>query len=132
MSQKNMEVVWRSYEGWNAGAMDVVRECYDPDATLALEPETSAEVARSIVGIDALMRFYARLREAWDTDVMEPISFVDAGNRVVVHHVWRAKGSGPDLDIDMEIVCTLRHGRICLVEPFPSEEEALKAVGLEK
>src|SRR6478672_2038866 len=100
MSQDNVEIVRRVYEAWNAGAMDVVRECYDPDAVLALEPEPGVEDATGIVGIDAVMGFYAQLREAWDTDAMEPLSFIDAGDRVVVHHVWRAKGSGPELEID--------------------------------
>jgi ketosteroid isomerase-like protein len=63
---------------------------------------------------------------------MEPSSFADAGDRVVVRHVWHARGSGPDLDIELAIICTLSQERICKVEPFWDHHGALKAVGLEE
>jgi ketosteroid isomerase-like protein len=127
MSQENVEIVRRSYEAWNAGAMDALRECYDPSAVIVL----GSEGAEAIVGIDALMLLYVRLREAWDTDEMDPISFTDADDRVVVHHIWRARGHGADLDIKQAVICTLSKGRISQVEPFWDHAEALKAVGLE-
>jgi len=126
-----VEVVRRTYEAWNARAMDTLRECYDPGAVLVLGSEGGPEAAEAIVGIDALMLLYARLREAWDTDEIEPISFTDADDRVVVHYVWRVRGRGTDLDIEQAIICTLSQGRISRVEPFWSHNEALKAAGLE-
>jgi ketosteroid isomerase-like protein len=125
VSRENVEIVRRSYEAWNAGAMDVLRECYDPNAEMVFERDG----AEAIVGIDALMLLYARLRQAWDTDEMEPTSFTDAGDRVVVRHVWHARGRGRDLDIELAVICTLRHGRMLRVEPFWSHHEALKAAG---
>jgi ketosteroid isomerase-like protein len=130
MSQENVEIVRRSYEAWNAGAMHAVRDCYDPDVMIALGPERWGEGEDPIAGIDAVMSLFAKVRETWDTDAMEPVSFTDAGDRVVVHHVHRAKGPGADLDIEQAIVCTLRQGRICLVEVFWKHSEALEAVGL--
>jgi ketosteroid isomerase-like protein len=130
MSQENVEVVRRAYEAWNARAMDALRECYDPSAVIVLGADPGPEGTEAIVGIDALMFLYAGLRAAWDTDEMEPITFTDADDRVVVHHVWRARGGGPDLDIEQAIICTLSNGRISRVEPFWSHQEALKAVGL--
>ena len=132
MSQENVEIVRRSYEAWNAGAMDTLRECYDPSAVMVLGSEGGPEGAEAIVGIDALMLLYVRLREAWDTDEMDPISFTDADDRVVVHHTWHARGRGPDLDIEQAVICTLSQGRISQVEPFWDHHEALKAVGLEE
>ena len=132
MSEENVEIVRRSYEAWNSGAMHALRDCYDPDAMIALGPERWAEGEDPIVGIDAVMRLFARVRETWDADAMEPVSFTDAGDRVVVHHIWRAKGRGRDLDIDQAVVCTLRQERICLVEVFWNHREALKAAGLER
>jgi ketosteroid isomerase-like protein len=131
MSQENVEIVRQSYEAWNARAMGALRECYDPDAVIVLG-EGRPEEAEAIVGIDALMLLYARVRKAWDTDEMEPVDFTDAGDRVVVRHVWHARGRGPDLDIEQAIVCTLSQGRISTVQPFWNHHEALKAVGLEE
>jgi ketosteroid isomerase-like protein len=125
-----VEIVRRSYEAWNAGAMEALRECYDPDVMITVGPEGWAEGEDPIVGIDAVMRLFASLRKTWDTDAMEPVGFTEAGDRVVVHHVWRAKGRGPDLDIEQGVVCTLRDRRICLVQAFWGHDEARKAVGL--
>ena len=94
--------------------------------------EGHPEEPEAIAGVDALMLLYARLREAWDTDEMEPISFTDAGDQVVVRHVWHARGRGRDLDIEQVVICSLRQGRIFRVEPFLDHHEALKAVGLEE
>ena len=132
MAHENVEVIRRAYQAWNAGAMDALRECYDPGAVIVLGSEGGPEGADAIVGIEALMLLYARLREAWDSDEMEPISFTDADDRVVVRYVWRARGRGPDLDIEQAIICTFSQGRISRVEPFWNHHEALKAVGLEK
>jgi hypothetical protein len=65
-------------------------------------------------------------------DVVEPISFVDVGDRVVVRQIWRGIGRGPNANIDLTIICTLRHGRIVSLEYFWDQAEAHKAVGLEE
>jgi ketosteroid isomerase-like protein len=132
MSQENVEIVRRSYEAWNAGEMQALHDCYDPGVMIALGPERWAEGEDPIVGVDAVMRLFAQVRRVWDADAMEPVSFTDAGDRVVVHHVHRARGHATDLDIQQAIVCTLREGRICLVEVFWNHDEALKAVGVEE
>jgi ketosteroid isomerase-like protein len=132
VSQENVEVVRRSYEAWNAGAMDALRECYDPNAVIVFGAEARPEGPEAIAGVDALMLLYARLREAWDADEMDPIRFTDAGDRVVVRYVWHARGRGHDLEIEQSVVCTLSQGRISRVEPFPDHLAALKAVGLEE
>ena len=132
MSQANVEVVRRSYEAWNAGAMAALRECYDPNAVIVFGSDDRPEGAEDIAGVDALMLLYARLREAWGTDEMEPISFTAAGDRVVVRYVWHARGRGRDLDIEQGVICSLSQGRISRVEPFWDHRAALKAVGLEE
>jgi len=75
------------------------------------------------------MRQWEQIRETWDADFVEPISFVDVGDRVVVRQIWRL-GRGPDANIDLTIICTLREGRVTSLEYFRDHAEALKAVGL--
>ena len=57
---------------------------------------------------------------------------MDVGDRVVVRHIWRGFGRGPDMNIDMTIIFTLREGRVTSLEYFRDHAEALKAVGLEE
>ena len=129
MSQENVEVVKAAFDAWNAGDMDRLRDIYDPNVVLHMVrdwPEPGPYVGR-----EAIMRQWEQIRETWDADFVEPISFVDVGDRVVVRQIWRL-GRGPDANIDLTIIVTLRQRRIASLEYFWDHAEALKAVGLEE
>jgi ketosteroid isomerase-like protein len=130
MSQENVEVVRRAYEAWNAGDMDALRELYDPDAMMVRGLEGWPEPFSPVIGCEAVIQMYEQLRETWDADAMEPISFADVADRVVVRTVWRGVGHGPDLNMEMTIMFTVRKSRIFLLEQFWDHTEALEAVGL--
>ena len=132
MSQENVEIVRRTYEAWNRGDMDAVSGACDEGAIIARTVEGWPEPA-PIVGRDAVMRFFAQLRETYsDEDVVAGLSFIDASDRVVVRQIWQGKGRGPDMNMELTAVFTLRGGRIFLLEYFWDHGEALKAVGLEE
>ena len=129
MSQANVEVVKAAFDAWNAGDMDRLRDMYDPNIVLHMIPGWPEP--GPYAGREAVMRQLTQLRETWDADVGELISFVDVGDRVVVRQLWRL-GRGPDANIDLTIIVTLRQGRIASLEYFWDHAEALKAVGLEE
>jgi ketosteroid isomerase-like protein len=128
MSQENVEIVRAGIEAWNAGDTDALREVWDPDVIVRL-PEGWPEPG-PVVGRDAVMRQWERNREVWDADVMEPISLIDAGDRVVVRFIWRGMGRGPESHLEFTAVYTMRKGRISYQESFRDHAEALEAVGL--
>jgi uncharacterized protein len=130
MSQENVEVVRAAYEAWNAGDIETLRELYDPDAVMVRGLEGWPEPFSPVIGRDAVMRMYQQLRETWDADAMEPISITHGADRVVVRTIWRGAGHGPDLNMEMTIIFTVRNGRIFLLEQFWDHAEALEAVGL--
>jgi ketosteroid isomerase-like protein len=80
MSQENVEIVRRAFAAWNAGDVDAIRELHDPD--VIVRPIEGWPGPRPFVGRGAVLRWFEQLREAWDTDAMEPISFIDMGDRV--------------------------------------------------
>ena len=129
MSQENVEVVQASFAAWNAVDMDAFRELHDPDVIwAALEGWPEAE---TLVGREACMSQYERLRAAFDVDTGEPITdFIAAGDRVVVRLIWRGAGQGPDMNMELTSVLTLRKGKIFIIENFWDHAEALEAVGL--
>jgi ketosteroid isomerase-like protein len=129
MSRENVEIVRASYETWNAGDMVALREMYDPGAMLVRGLEGWPEIF-PIVGRDAVMAYFEELRETWDSDSVEAVSLGDAGDSVVVRTVWRGIGHGPDMNLEWTVVCTLRRGRIFLLEYFWDHAEALQALGL--
>src|SRR6185436_6042089 len=103
MSQENVEIVRASFEAWNTGDMDALRELYALDAVL--QPAEGWHEPRPYVGRDAVMQLVARVRETWDSyDAAEPISFVDAGDRVVMRYIWRGRGRGPVMNLEQTVV----------------------------
>jgi ketosteroid isomerase-like protein len=129
MSQENVEIVRASFEAWNAGDMDAYRELHHPDAILRMAegwPEPGPYYGR-----DAVMREYKQLRDTWERDNSELIGdFIDAGDRVVARFIWRGAGQGPEADLELTSVFTVRKGRILAAEYFRDYAEALETLGL--
>jgi len=109
--------------------MDALRELYDPDAIivrgLAGWPEPGP-----FVGREDVVRAFENLRGAWDSDALENVRLIDAGDRVVARSTWRGIGRGPELNMDQTVIVTLRKRKIFLMEYFWDHTEALEAVGL--
>jgi SnoaL-like domain len=111
--------------------MDAVRELHDP-SVIVRYPEGWPEPG-PFVGREAVMRQWKQQRETWDADTFVPISeFIDAGERVFVRFIWRGAGHGPEANIELTTVNTVRKGKIFYVELFWDHAEALEAVGLSK
>ncbi len=129
MSQENAEVVKAFFDAWNAGDVDAIRELYDPEVIMrSVEgwPEPGP-----FVGREAVMRQWARQREAWDTDTAVATSdYIEVGDRVAVRFIWRGAGHGPEANIELTSLTTVRRRRIVYFEFFWDHAEALEAVGL--
>jgi ketosteroid isomerase-like protein len=129
MSQENVEIMRATFEVWNAGDMDALRELYHPDVSLRM-PEGWPEPG-PFVGREAVMRHWKQQREAFDADTVDPISdFIDIADHVLLRFVWRGRGRGPDSDMEVTQVITVRKGKVFLLEHFWDHAEALEAVGL--
>jgi ketosteroid isomerase-like protein len=87
--------------------MDAFGASLDPDVIwAALEGWPEAE---TLVGREACMRQYERMRAAFDVDTVDPITdFIAAGDRVVVRLSWRGTGQGPNMNMELTSVLTLR------------------------
>ena len=129
MSQENVEVALATFEAWNAGDMDALRELYDPD--VVMRPPVGWPEPGPFVGREAVMRQFEQIRETWDKDVLEPIGDpMVAGDRVLLRHIYRGVGRGPESVMEMTVVYTLRKRRVLYQEFFWDHAEALEAVGL--
>jgi ketosteroid isomerase-like protein len=85
-------------------------------------------------GHDGLVCFAWIQAEAVEGFRVEPKTFIDAGEKVVVplRFGGRAAHTGLPLNFDVVHVCTVRDGKWTRLETYPTEEDALKAVGLKK
>jgi ketosteroid isomerase-like protein len=131
MSERNVEVVRRSFEAFVSGDFDAAFAAYHPDAkwtTAEDEPDS-----RTHHGLDEIRRFARTLTEPW-ADRFErtvvPEEYVDLGDWVVVPTSGRVhgKGSGAEVQIRETYAVRLRDHRIVSVDEYRTREEALEAV----
>ena len=129
MSQENVKVLRASFDVWNTGDMTALGELFDTDAVV--RPPARWPESGPFVGRDAAVRFFKQVRDAWEADLIEPISdFVDAGDRVAVRFAWRARGRGPAADMEMSAIARVRDGKMLSLDFCWDHADALEAVGL--
>jgi len=131
VSQENIDVVRTLFDAWNARDMDGLRALYDPNV-IVRAPEGWPEPG-PWVGPESIMQQWNQMREVWKADTLEPITdFIDAADRVAVRFNWYGTGDGPDTDLQLTGIWTVREGRILHTEFFWNHAEALEVMGLDE
>ena len=109
--------------------MDALREYFDPDVIMRM-PEGWPEPG-PYVGREAVMRQFEQQREAFDADALASISdFLDGADHVVVRLIWRGAGYGPEANMEVTGVYTVRKGKVFAIEHFWDHADALETLGL--
>jgi ketosteroid isomerase-like protein len=130
MSQENVEIVRRGYDAFNRGDIEGVIETADPQ----VHWDMSERVFNPSVyeGHDGVRRFVEEMNEVWEDFRLEPLEFIDAGDKVVVSHLirGRGRGSGVDVELPSTSVYTLRNRKVIDNRMYREHSEALEAAGL--
>ena len=138
MSQENVEFVQRGYAALSqmlsSGEVDrsLIESLWTPDCVLrpsGLLPE-SAEMR----GHEGIARFTSNQMEAFDELRVEPLEFIDAGERVVVpiRFGGKARFTGMEIAFAVVHVVTVRDGKVARTDMFREKADALQAVGLQE
>jgi ketosteroid isomerase-like protein len=138
MSEENVEGFWRAVERFNR-AMEsedpadwrrYLEQFVDPEiewvnAPGAIEPGTK----RGHAGMNAV---WENFRSAFERLRVEPQRVIALGDRVVSLGIFRGRGRGSGLDVDVPYgaVLTFRDGKVGRWENFDEPSEALEAAGL--
>jgi ketosteroid isomerase-like protein len=130
MSQENVEIVRRGYEALNRGDVEGMIETTEPHARWDLSERVFNPAVYE--GHDGIRRFIEEIDEVWDHFRLEPLEFIDAGDKVVVSHLvrGRGKGSGVDVELPSTSVYTLRNGKVTGSRMYREHNKALEAAGL--
>jgi ketosteroid isomerase-like protein len=140
MSQENVELWRASIEVFLAGTsesdwtawLDEAARLWDPD----IEWDTSGADAPDIGGVyrgrEAVLGFWREWFAAWETIQFE-YELIDAGDRVVLLLDQRMRGRSTGIEVPLgkyAQIATFRDGLIVHWKIYPSQSEALEAVGL--
>jgi ketosteroid isomerase-like protein len=134
MSQENVDRVRVFLEAWNLDNLakgDFDASLVDPDCVYEDEilPDHAGEVYRGYEGMAHAGRVWL---EPFETYSLELEGVAKAGEFVLSLHRFRAtfRRTGIEFDIPLAWLYTFRDGKITRWRAFPSEAEALEAVGL--
>jgi ketosteroid isomerase-like protein len=123
----NIRIVRRMYEAWDSMDLDTVYSLLDPDGRwvnpdYAVEPGTRH-------GHDGFATALRNIAGSFDSYSHLLGEVVDLGDRVLWHTIFRARGggSGAEVDIPEQHLCTLRDGKITELRWFHDPAEAEQA-----
>jgi ketosteroid isomerase-like protein len=131
MSEENVEVVRRIYEGWAKGDFRTGVELYDPHILLVQGPGFP-EIG-AYVGPKGVREYMKTFLEAWENVTIEARELIESGDSVAAEVIQRAvgKGSGAEpTDFIYFQVWTFRGPRVIRLETIRDRESALEAIGL--
>jgi ketosteroid isomerase-like protein len=131
MSERNLELVRRSFEAFAAGDFETAFADYDSRAqwtTAEDEPDS-----RTYSGLDEIRRLARSFAEPWENRfdrAVVPEEYIDLGDWIVVPTSGRlhGKGSGIEVDIFESYAVQVRDGRIVRVDEYRTREQAIQAV----
>ena len=131
MSQENVEIVRRVYEGWARGDFSE-GDVFHPEVEFEMPDWPEGASSR---GLDAMRRTWLASLSAWDDFRAEPVDFIEAAEDVVVvlNHVQaRGKGSGAEVRADTASVWMFDGGKVVRLVLYWDTDKALEAAGLPK
>ena len=134
MSERNVELMRRSFELWISGDFDAWLATIDPEVGWDISAHPLPDVPNQGQGRDAMLTdMLATYMSGWSNYSMELKELVDAGGGevVAVFHEKATMGvSEVLLDRDLAHRWTVRDGRGIFLRVFPTKSEALAAAAL--
>jgi ketosteroid isomerase-like protein len=132
MSQEQVEVVQSAFDAYFRGDEPALLELVAADVVITQFPE-QVDV-RDFHGHEGFRQVMAEWIGSWDDWSIEILGARELGDLVLATARQRGRGivSGAPMDAEATFVFTVREGLIARWQMFSSEEQALKAVGLEE
>jgi ketosteroid isomerase-like protein len=128
VSEQNLEIVQRGFEGFNERGVEGILPFIHPEFEATTPPNLASE-PDTYRGHDGIRRWFESFDEVMDQIRWDAHDFQQVGERVVVEFTLRARGKTTGLDFgqDAVMVWSLRDGKAVRVELFETLDEALRA-----
>jgi ketosteroid isomerase-like protein len=141
MSQENVEFVraiWEPFKGLDTTAIDWGDEAMREMTERIWSPEVelrwtrSGPEARVYQGRDGLIQAFREWSDAFSEYYVEPLDFIEVGDRVVVPNRQWGIGSTSGIPVEIEVtwVYEIRDNQMARLDEYDTLDEALEAAGL--
>jgi uncharacterized protein len=139
MSQENVENLRAYLEQWSGERLRPEARPGDVFDLVLLDPDVVYEDANlpdhagePYRGHEGVVRAMERWIEPFEWMVIDLEQVIDAGDRLVSIHQWRAKAqhTGIEFDAPLAYLWTFRDGKVIHFRSFLDPKQALEAVGL--
>jgi ketosteroid isomerase-like protein len=135
MSQENVDLARRTYAAFNEALTTdafrpIIQKFCDPE--IVIQPSGTFPETSELRGHDGMLSFLRLNTEAFESFRLEPLEFIDAGDKVVVpvRFGGRARHTGLEVTFDSVHIWTARGEKWARLELIRERAEALEAVGL--
>jgi ketosteroid isomerase-like protein len=130
MSQENVEVVQRIFDGWATGDFSTEPDTFDRHVVFVVSRDFPAWGVQH--GREEVRRYMRDFLAQWDRATFHAERFRAVEGTVVVDALQRSRGkaSGIEGELPFFMVFTFRGRRIVRFDVVMNELEALEAVGL--
>jgi ketosteroid isomerase-like protein len=130
MSEENVEIVRRIFDGWATGDFGAGLTDLDPDVVFVVRHPFPEAV--ETVGPDGIRDYMRRFLENWETYAVEARDLQAVGATVVADAVQHGEGkaSGIEMEQPFFMVFSFLGGKIVRIESILNRDEALEAAGL--
>ena len=132
MSEQDVDVMRRGFEGFNRGDIEAVLDMCDP----AIEwfPPAQLPDVSTYHGHEGVREAAQDMLDIFGALQADPEQFIDAGDRVVVLFRWRGHGRGSGVSLDLvgeqAAVFTMHDGKAMRAQWYIDRSDALEAAGL--
>jgi ketosteroid isomerase-like protein len=130
MSRESVEIVRDAHKALNSGNIDALIRLCDPKFRLDMSDRVFNPAVYE--GHDGIRRFYAEVRDVWETYTWEPEKLVESRGRVIalLRSSGKGRGSGVEIERRTAMLWTVRGDRLTSLRFFRERDEALEAAGL--
>ena len=127
---ENERLIRHGYDAWNRGDWTSMEALLAPD----FEVDATDRVLNPdrYEGIEGFRRLAGEMSEVWDSWEVEPVEFLENGERVFVEHRVRARGMGSGIEVEQIYwsVWTVRDGKGARLALHVDRERALADAGI--
>ena len=132
MSQENVEIVRRIFDGWATGDFGAGLTDLDPGVVFVVRRPFPEPV--ETVGPNGIREYMRGFLDNWETYAVEARGLQAVGDTVLADAVQHGEGKASRIAMKQPffMVFTFRAGKIVRMESILNRDDALKAAGLQE